>query len=401
MSYHSSLPAVQQRSPSGWCVLLLFTLLMLAVTAQAAHAAQVRAVSSVNGSTEQRIRIDTSGPAVSQPHVFTLSNPSRVVVDLPASKVASGNNFGSLRKNWVTNVRYGSLKGGSLRLVMDVSRAPQGQPQVETTGGYVRVTFGGAQAAAPAAASRTASSKGATQHHRDIVVAIDPGHGGKDTGTTGSDGTYEKTVVLSIAKQVVNNLNKRSGFKAFMTRDGDYFLTLPQRVETARDHHADFFASIHANAAKGRSAHGTLIFALSEHGASSTMASWMARKENHSSMLNDADAVDLSDKSASVRRTLIDLSLGSKEERSSAAGLDLVKSISKVNSMFNYNVEKANFAVLRSPDIPAVLVETDFLSSPTGLAKLKSPAFQARMGQAIADGIIRYFQLHPPHKPEE
>ncbi|WP_025733449.1 N-acetylmuramoyl-L-alanine amidase [Carnimonas nigrificans] len=398
MSYHSSLSAVRQRAPSIWC-LLFFSLLMLVLTAQAAHAAQVRAVSSVNGSAEQRIRIDTSGAAVSKPHVFTLSNPSRVVVDLPASKVAPGNNFGSLRKNWVTNVRYGTLKGGTLRLVMDVSRAPQGQPKIETTGSHVRVIFGNTSTAAQPTAARTAS-KGATQAHRDIVVAIDPGHGGKDTGTIGNDGTYEKTVVLSIARQVINSLNKHPGFKAFMTRDGDYFLTLPERVDTARKHHADFFASIHANAAKGRSAHGTLIFALSEHGASSTMASWMARKENHSSMLNDADAVDLSDKSASVRRTLIDLSLGSKEERSSAAGLDLVRSIAKVNSMFNHKVEKANFAVLRSPDIPAVLIETDFLSSPTGLANLKSPAFQARMGQAIADGIVRYFQLHPPHKPD-
>lgn len=391
----SGLPRTAAQRTAAWFYLWSLVLLaLLVLPVGQALAGQLKGVEGITASNgQQRIRLDVTGH-VANPNVFTLSNPSRVVIDLPGTQVASNNTLAHPSGRWVKDVRYGRIKNGSLRVVMDVASMPHtSSPQVVQQSGALRLIFN-----RQSSKSRTATA-GPGRHKRDIVVVLDPGHGGKDSGTIGPDGTYEKTVVLAIAKRAAADINRKPGFKAYLTRSGDYFLSLPERVVFARKHQADFFASIHANATKSSSPHGTMVFALSEHGASSTMASWMAQKENHSSMLNDASGVDLSNKSVQVRRTLIDLSLGSKEERSSVAASNLITSIAQVNHMFSRHAEKANFAVLRSPDIPAVLIETDFLSNTHARANLKSSAFQARMGQAIADGIERYFKLHPPNRP--
>jgi len=344
---------------------------------------------------------------VQKPRAFSIGNPYRVIVDLPNTRVKSQQAVRSIqnaRGYGIRNIRYGVLRSHDLRLVLDMEGSTQYQPQLVKRAGGIRLTFVSPRttrqsSAAPVASNRTPSEEASSNGRRNVVIVIDPGHGGKDSGTIGADGTYEKNVVLPIGRDVARNINAETGFESFLTRKGDYYLTLPQRVEIARQHKADFFISIHANAVDSRTPHGTIVFALSEHGATSTMASWMARRENTSSMLGGGGAgfLDLSGDSIPLRQTLIDLSLSSKTAQSVQAGDDLVSHIRRVNHMFTNRVERANFAVLRSPDIPSVLIETDFLSNIPARQRLKSPAFQRQLAAQIAAGITQWFKQHPPH----
>ncbi len=250
-------------------------------------------------------------------------------------------------------------------------------------------------ARAPAAPERPAPPSGDAkkQGRRKIVVAIDPGHGGEDPGATGQRGTYEKHVVLAIAKKLKVRIDGEPGMRAMLTRDDDYYVPLATRVRKAQAAQADLFVSIHADAFRERSARGSSVFALSEHGATSAAAKWLAQKENAADLIG---GVNLDPRDPVVARTLIDLSQTAQISDSLKVGRHVLDGIGTVNPLHRGAVEQAGFAVLKAPDIPSILVETAFISNPDEELKLRSERHQAQFAQSIHEGIRRYFAGNPP-----
>lgn len=229
---------------------------------------------------------------------------------------------------------------------------------------------------------------------RIIIVAIDPGHGGKDPGAVGNQGTHEKDVTLAIARKLKERIDKEPNMRAVLTRTGDYYISLPQRRINARRANADLFISIHADANPKSHAHGSSVFTLSEHGATSTTASWLANKEN--SVDNDLmSGIDITSKSKAIRELLLDLSLSATINDSVKLAEYVLRQLGGINHLHKRNVEQAGFAVLKSPDIPSILVETAFLSNPKEEEKLRSKNYQDKMADAMYLGIKKYFADNP------
>lgn len=229
--------------------------------------------------------------------------------------------------------------------------------------------------------------------NRDIIVVIDPGHGGKDPGATGPYGSKEKDIVLAIAKKLQAEINQQPGFKAILTRSGDYYLGLRQRLNLAHKHKADMFVAIHADAYKHQHATGAAVYALSEHGATSEAARWMAQQENKSELVG---GVDLTDKDKILKSVLLDLSQTYSIGVSLTMGSNILEQMSKFSSLHHDKVEQAAFVVLKSPDIPSLLIETGFLSNPREEAKLRTPEYQGQVAVALMSGIKSYFVKNPP-----
>lgn len=221
-----------------------------------------------------------------------------------------------------------------------------------------------------------------------FVVAIDAGHGGKDPGAIGPQGTMEKNITLSLAKKLKARIDREPGMRAVLVRDGDHFISLAGRRIKARQANADLFVSIHADAAPRREAHGASVYALSENGATSTTASWLAKKENEVDLLG---GVKLDDKDRYLKQTLIDLSMNATIDDSVRLASHVLNEIGSINHLHKRNVEQAGFAVLKSPDIPSILVETAFISNHTEEAKLNSEAYQNKLVDAISTGLKRYY----------
>ncbi len=228
---------------------------------------------------------------------------------------------------------------------------------------------------------------------RLVIVAIDPGHGGEDPGAIGPSGLREKDVVLQIALQLREHLNAVPGMRAMLTRDADFFVPLGQRVAKARRVQADLFISIHADAFMTPQARGASVFALSDKGASSTAARWMAQRENAADLVGgvNAKAAD-----ATVMRALLDMSTTAQIKDSLKLGNEVLGRIGKVGKLHKGQVEQAGFAVLKAPDIPSILVETAFISNPDEEARLNDPGYQAELAAALASGVQRYFARNPP-----
>lgn len=228
---------------------------------------------------------------------------------------------------------------------------------------------------------------------RLIVVALDPGHGGEDPGAIGPTGLREKDVVLAIALALRERINARPGMRAMLTRDGDFFVPLQDRVRKARRVQADLFVSIHADAFINRQARGASVFVLSDGGATSTAARWLADKENAADLVGGINAKN---RHADVMRTLLDMSTTAQIKDSLKIGREVLGRIGKVGRLHKPRVEQAGFAVLKAPDIPSILVETAFISNPEEERKLRDRDFQGQLVEALEDGIVRYFARHPP-----
>jgi N-acetylmuramoyl-L-alanine amidase len=228
---------------------------------------------------------------------------------------------------------------------------------------------------------------------RLVIVAIDAGHGGEDPGARGRGGTREKDVTLAIARRLKSRIDQEPGMRAVMVRDGDYFIPLADRVTKARRVQADLFVSIHADAWVRPDARGSSVFALSERGATSTAARWLATKENESDLIG---GVNLGIKDPVLARTLLDLSQTATINDSLKLGKAVLGELGDVNLLHKQSVEQAGFAVLKAPDIPSILVETAFISNPDEEKRLKDGAYQDKMAVAILGGIKRYLSLNPP-----
>lgn len=227
---------------------------------------------------------------------------------------------------------------------------------------------------------------------RPILVALDPGHGGEDTGAIGPGGTREKDVVLAIGRRLKKLIDSQPNMRAYLTRDNDYFVPLNVRVQKARRVQADLFISIHADASPNHSAKGSSVFALSQHGATSSAARWMAKRENDADLIG---GINLGAHNQQVAKVLLDLSTAAQISDAMSVGLRVLTEMAKINVLHGRKVERAGFAVLKAPDIPSILVETAFVSNPTEERLLRSPAHQEKIANAILSGVKGYFAAHP------
>jgi len=228
---------------------------------------------------------------------------------------------------------------------------------------------------------------------RRVVVAIDPGHGGEDPGAVGPKGTYEKNVTLAISRRLRSAIDATPNLRAVLTRDDDYFVPLATRVQKARRAQADLLVSIHADAFNEPRAKGSSVFALSERGATSAAARWLAQKENDADLIG---GVNLDVRDPVLARTLLDLSQSAQINDSLKAGRQVLAELGGISTLHKRDVEQAGFAVLKAPDVPSILVETAFISNPDEEQKLRDPRHQGRYAESIADGIRRYFSKNPP-----
>ena len=278
---------------------------------------------------------------------------------------------------------------------------PQAAPAPDPLGEWLArresMTAAPAAASAPSAARAAPPAPARAPVERLVIVALDPGHGGEDPGAIGPGGTQEKDVVLAIARQLREELDgtrvRGLMLRVFMTRDGDYFVPLHTRVHKARQVQADLFISLHADAFFTPRPRGASVYALSERGASSAAARWIAQKEN------GADAVGglpVQVRDAHVQRALLDMSMTAQINDSLKLGDTLLRRLARLGPLHKPRVEQAGFAVLRAPDIPSVLVETAFISNPDEERRLRDPAFQRQLARALAEGIRAYFERNPP-----
>ena len=230
-----------------------------------------------------------------------------------------------------------------------------------------------------------------SKHLRDVIVVIDPGHGGKDSGAVGFRGTHEKDIALAVAKSLQNTINHVKGFRAILTRNGDYFISLRERLGIAHKYKADMFVAIHADAYRDRSSHGASVFALSQRGATSEAARWLAEKENESEL-----GQTISDKNELLRSVLIDLAQTATIAASLEIGDALLEKFASITHLHSQRVEQAAFVVLKSPDIPSLLVETGFISDPYEESRLRDANYQQKIANCMARGITEYFMRRPP-----
>ncbi|MDB4223922.1 N-acetylmuramoyl-L-alanine amidase [Granulosicoccus sp.] len=338
--------------------------------------------------------------------LFSLADPHRLVVDLPETTLATELPSETFIQGVVRGVRYAQHKEGYLRIVLDLRRAVSPTYQIIPRQGGQRLVIDlgveGVPAysalpdtqALPQASGSDSSQALVGKGLRDTVVAIDAGHGGKDPGAIGPRKTREKDITLAVAKKLYQRLAAQPGIKPVMVRNADVYVGLRERMNIARAHGADLFVSIHADAVKRSAANGSSVYTLSMSGASSEAAAWLARSENRAAAL--FGEVTLGGKDDILSQTLLNLTQGSTMERSMEAGADILAELKTVGNVHKPSVEHAAFAVLKSPDIPSVLVETAFISNPEEEKKLKSGKYQDKLAQSIERGIVKYLLRRAP-----
>lgn len=375
--------------------LVLAGLLLSALPMAAAAAAKLQAVSAQSANGLMTVQLKLS--AAVRPQTFTLDNPARLVVDLPSTRAMAG-----LRMPVVTaplkGLRSAARPDGSLRLVLEF--APGTPTRVSSTdagnGFAVTVIVGtepvAAAAAIPAAPVVIRAAHAPDGADRDIVVAIDAGHGGTDPGASGRSGTQEKMVTLAIARALAARINREPGMRAVLTRDRDVFVPLRERTDRARTAGAHLFVSIHADAVRDRDVDGASVYVLSDRGASSEAARMLADRENAA----DLRGISLADKNANLATVLLDLSQSASLGSSAEAAGQVLTALDEVGAVRKRQVQHAAFVVLKSPAVPSMLIETAYISNPGEERKLRDAGYQGRLADAIFDGVKGYFVDHPP-----
>lgn len=363
---------------------------LLAAAQLAAQTTSVREVRIADTGERTRIVLDLDGPADHK--LFTLSNPNRVVVDLTQGRFALGGAKLPGGAGVVANVRGANREDGTARLVLDLDEAARPQSFLLQPGGgygYRIVVDLMPVSDAPVVVKKAPSENG----QRDLVIAIDPGHGGKDPGARGRGGLQEKKAVLDIGKRLAQMIDAEPGMRAFMTRKDDRFLQLSERIALAHKAGADLFVSIHADAFTDRRVRGSTVYVLSEKGATDEAAKLLAERENSADLIA---GVALKDKDPMLASVLVDLSQNASLEASLEVGDLFIGEMGRVGKMRKTRVQQAGFMVLKSPDIPSVLIETAFISNAQDESNLKSVQYQDRLARAMHRGIKSYFYANPP-----
>ncbi len=369
-------------------------LLVWAVTATA-QAASVQNVRIWIAPDHARLVFDLSGAV--EHKVFTLKKPDRIVLDVPSSSISTDLTKLNLKKSPITRVRSGK-NGSTLRLVLDLKRPVRPKSFVLKPNqqyGHRLVVDLYDEQKATSVVKKVVPPK-ANGRGRDIIVSIDAGHGGEDPGAIGAGRVREKDVVLAIAKDVKKLFDKTPGYKAVLTRTSDYYISLRNRTKKARKQNADLFVSIHADAFKDARAKGASVWVLSPRGATSEVGRWLARKENSADLIGGVGSVSLEDKGDVLAGVLLDMSMTASRADSRQVARNIHKNIGSFAKMHKPRVEQAGFVVLKSPDIPSILVETGFISNPGEARKLKTRKYQQKMAKAIHKGITSHFARKPP-----
>ena len=350
--------------------------------------------------TPERTRgvLDASAPL--EHKVFTLpatdQKPDRLVIDVPEAKLSFDTQAVDVGDGPILGLRT-SQKSQSVRIVLDLD-APV-RPRSFVLSPILNLNLSDRLVVDLYTKEQQSPAQRVerlTNQMRDVIVAIDAGHGGDDPGAIGPDNLYEKVVVFEIAQKMAQMFDDAPGFRALMIREGDYYLALRERTAKARKGRADIFLSIHADAFKTANAHGASVYAISEKGATSETARWLAEKENRADLIGGAGEVTLDDKDDLLVGVLLDLSITASLSQSLEMGGKVLSAIEPINRLHKKQVEQASFAVLKSPDIPSLLVETGYISNPTEARRLATEQHQHRMAYAIFSGVRDYLSDNPP-----
>lgn len=367
-------------------------LAMLLLCCQQVTAVEVRDLRLWRAPDHTRLVLDLS--AATEHQLLELNSPRRLVIDVVDAKLLATLDDLPLKGTPIQRLRSGVRNGDDLRLVLDLSEQvrPRSFALKATERAADRLVIDLYDLDAPKAvpaAKKTALS----EERRDIVIAIDAGHGGEDPGALGPGRLREKTVVMEIARELESLFKSEPGFKPTLIRSGDYYVSLKGRRDLARKRQADMFVSIHADAFRDNRARGASVYALSTRGATSTTASYLAQRENAADLLG---GVSLGDKEDALALTLADLSMTATLDSSLNIGGSVLSQMGSFARLHKKQVEQAGFAVLKSPDVPSILVETGFISNPDEARKLATKSYRQRMARAIHRGIVDWFRAHPP-----
>ena len=407
---------MSRRLGPTWTPLFAWLALCFPAVSGAAAPAEVGDVRLWSGPEGTRLVLDLSAPV--RHEVFSLDNPDRIVIDLQNTRLA-------MRKGMpegqgpVASVRSGPQPGGGLRIVLDLASrqsvksfmvAPEGaaghrlvveMPPPAAAGaaasapiGQQVLTAGAAAMSQAAATVHPVKSIAASAKGRDLVIAIDAGHGGQDPGATGRGGTREKDVNLAIARRLAKQIDAEDGMRAVLTRDGDYFISLRGRIRKARQAGADMFISVHADAVPDRNVNGASVYVLSLRGASDEASRWLAERENAADLMGGVSLDDKNDVLASVLLDVTQKEAVSNSVEAADAVLGALRRVGHVHGA--HRVRHAGFVVLKSPDIPSMLVETAFISNAGDERKLRDPGYQQRVAEAIHAGVRDFFYDKPP-----
>lgn len=365
------------------------TLLLAVIPALSSAATTIKNMRIWTEEGRTRIVFDLNKPA--EHSIFTLRGPDRLVVDLKDSRLSNG-----LQKmpagGAIDGIRTGLRANGQLRVVLDLNQAVRSRSFSAGPNKQYgdRLVIDLHQEGNLRAVKRAAEEYVAG---RDVIIAVDPGHGGKDPGAIGRARTREKDVALAVAKRLAARIDAEPGMKAILVRSGDYYVDHRERMEIARRQKADLFVSVHADAVVDRRARGASVYILSTKGASNEAAKRLAQRENASEQVG---GVSLSDKDEVLASVLLDLSQNAALSASLDAGEAVINQLARVGTVHKRKVQKADFMVLKSPDVPSILVETAYISNPDEEKKLKSRQHQENLSGAILAGIRSYFHANPP-----
>ncbi|MFP3493766.1 N-acetylmuramoyl-L-alanine amidase [Pseudomonas sp. SIMBA_059] len=370
-----------------------------------AYATQIRNARLWRSDDKLRLVLDLSGPV--QYKTFSLTAPERVIIDLSGAGLAGDFSQLALKNSGITSIRSGHFGKNDTRIVLDLAAPMQlnsfllppqdGQGHrlvLDLTNATHAPRLIASETAPPAVASAATVDK--AHPKRDIIVVVDPGHGGKDPGAVGSKGQREKDVVLSIAQLLAKRLKREKGFSVKLVRNDDFFVPLRKRVDIARQHKADMFISVHADAAPRLTASGASVYALSEGGATSATARFMAQRENGADLLGAATLLNLKDKDPMLAGVILDMSMNATIASSLQLGSSVLGSLQNITTLHQKRVEQAGFAVLKSPDVPSILVETGFISNTQDAQRLVTARHQQAVADGLFEGLKKYFQKNPP-----
>ena len=330
--------------------------------------------------------------------VFMLENPRRLVVDLEDTALEYDFADLDLSKTQISRIRSARRNGNDLRIVLDLKSETRPRsfmlPPNQQYGHRLVVDLVDPTKEQKQNAPVMSDTRG--DGKRDIMVVIDAGHGGEDPGAVGPTGLYEKDIVLDIARELQKLVSAKRGYTATLTRDSDYYIGLRQRTDLARKANADIFVSIHADAFYSARPKGASVYALSLRGATSESARWIAQSENEADLIGGVGGVSLNDKDKTLASVLLDLSMTASMNASLGVGAKILRQLGAVTDLHKRQVEQAAFVVLKSPDIPSILVETGFISNPQEERLLRSAGHRRKLAKSVFDGIVSYFSEIPP-----
>ena len=360
-----------------------------------AYGATLKDIRLWDSPTQTRVVFDLSSKVDHK--LFTLRSPHRVVIDIPNTTLEADLSSFRPGSSDIKGIRSGVRNGTDLRLVLDMKSKNKPKSFLLSPNDRYKhrlvLDFDKEDSLGDLIDRRM---KTTPEGDRDIIIAIDAGHGGEDPGALGAKGTYEKDVVLKIAQELKREIDRHEGYQGVLTRTGDYFIPLRKRVEMVRKYKADLMVSIHADAFHSPQPKGASVFALSRNGATSEMARWISNKENNSDLIGGMEPVSVKGRDNELASVLLDLSMTASINTGIEVGGHILGEVKTITDLHKPQVEQAGFMVLKSPDVPSILVETGFISNPGEEQKLRSSRFRKNLAKKIFKGIDRYFRKVPP-----